>query len=146
MAIANVPRSLQPHTGEGGRVGTSMVSQGSRRHALRTAWRELGVSDIILNLAVFSVLPGKYLEEIATQMRMHSINALLIIGGFEAYLGLLELSAAREKHEEFCVPMVMVPATVSNNVPGSDFSIGADTALNTITDVSLCKHREAVAG
>ncbi|XP_011811388.1 PREDICTED: ATP-dependent 6-phosphofructokinase, platelet type isoform X2 [Colobus angolensis palliatus] len=80
------------------------------------------------------VLPGKYLEEIATQMRAHSINALLIIGGFEAYLGLLELSAAREKHEEFCVPMVMVPATVSNNVPGSDFSIGADTALNTITD------------
>ncbi|KAL4823002.1 hypothetical protein H8958_016467 [Nasalis larvatus] len=80
------------------------------------------------------VLPGKYLEEIARQMHAHSINALLIIGGFEAYLGLLELSAAREKHEEFCVPMVMVPATVSNNVPGSDFSIGADTALNTITD------------
>uniref|UniRef100_A0AAA9TMI3 6-phosphofructokinase n=1 Tax=Bos taurus TaxID=9913 RepID=A0AAA9TMI3_BOVIN len=52
----------------------------------------------------------------------------------QAYLGLLELLAARQKHEEFCVPMVMVPATVSNNVPGSDFSIGADTALNTITD------------
>ncbi|XP_054447559.1 ATP-dependent 6-phosphofructokinase, platelet type isoform X2 [Pteronotus mesoamericanus] len=79
-------------------------------------------------------LPGKYLEEIAEQMRTHSINALLIIGGFEAYLGLLELSTARGKHKEFCVPMVMVPATVSNNVPGSDFSIGADTALNTITD------------
>uniref|UniRef100_A0A2K6PT81 6-phosphofructokinase type C n=1 Tax=Rhinopithecus roxellana TaxID=61622 RepID=A0A2K6PT81_RHIRO len=94
----------------------------------------LGVSDVNLHLAVCSVLPGKYLEEIARQMRAHSINALLIIGGFEAYLGLLELSAAREKHEEFCVPMVMVPATVSNNVPGSDFSIGADTALNTITD------------
>lgn len=55
----------------------------------------------------------------------------------QAYLGLLELSAAREKYDEFCVPMAMVPATVSNNVPGSDFSIGADTALNTITDVSL---------
>ncbi|KAM8958464.1 ATP-dependent 6-phosphofructokinase, platelet type isoform 2-T2 [Lycaon pictus] len=79
-------------------------------------------------------LPGKFLQDIAQQMRTHSINALLIIGGFEAYLGLLELSAARDKYEEFCVPMVMVPATVSNNVPGSDFSIGADTALNTITD------------
>lgn len=79
-------------------------------------------------------LPGKYFEEIAAQMHTHSISALLIIGGFEAYLGLLELSAARGKHEELCVPMVMVPATVSNNVPGSDFSIGADTALNTITD------------
>nr|XP_031300673.1 ATP-dependent 6-phosphofructokinase, platelet type isoform X1 [Camelus dromedarius] len=79
-------------------------------------------------------LPGKFLQDIAAQMRAHGINALLVIGGFEAYLGLLELSAARERHEEFCVPMVMVPATVSNNVPGSDFSIGADTALNTITD------------
>ncbi|XP_059039673.1 ATP-dependent 6-phosphofructokinase, platelet type isoform X1 [Mustela lutreola] len=79
-------------------------------------------------------LPGKSLEDIAVQMRTHSINALLIIGGFEAYLGLLELSAARDRYEELCVPMVMVPATVSNNVPGSDFSIGADTALNTITD------------
>ncbi|XP_004409402.1 ATP-dependent 6-phosphofructokinase, platelet type isoform X5 [Callorhinus ursinus] len=79
-------------------------------------------------------LPGKSLEDIAAQMRKHSINALLIVGGFEAYLGLLELSAARDKYEELCVPMVMVPATVSNNVPGSDFSIGADTALNTITD------------
>ncbi|XP_034257944.1 ATP-dependent 6-phosphofructokinase, platelet type isoform X1 [Pantherophis guttatus] len=79
-------------------------------------------------------LPGKYLEKIAEHMRAHSINALLVIGGFEAYLGLLELSSAREKYEAFCIPMVMVPATVSNNVPGSDFSIGADTALNTITD------------
>ncbi|KAM6088325.1 ATP-dependent 6-phosphofructokinase, platelet type isoform 1-T1 [Chlamydotis macqueenii] len=79
-------------------------------------------------------LPAKYLEKIADQMRTNNINALMVIGGFEAYLGLLELSAAREKYDEFCIPMVMVPATVSNNVPGSDFSIGADTALNTITD------------
>ncbi|XP_016354961.1 ATP-dependent 6-phosphofructokinase, platelet type-like [Sinocyclocheilus anshuiensis] len=51
-----------------------------------------------------------------------------------AYLGLMELQAARSKHAELCVPMVMVPATVSNNIPGSDLSIGADTALNAITD------------
>jgi len=44
---------------------------------------------------------------------------------------------AREKFEELCIPIVVVPATVSNNVPGSDFSIGADTALNTITMVKL---------
>ncbi|XP_030054774.1 ATP-dependent 6-phosphofructokinase, platelet type isoform X4 [Microcaecilia unicolor] len=79
-------------------------------------------------------LPAKYLKQIADQIRTHNISALLIIGGFEAYLGLLELSVAREKYQELCIPMVMVPATVSNNVPGSDFSIGADTALNTITD------------
>lgn len=51
-------------------------------------------------------------------------------------MGLLELSSARDRYNEFCVPVVMVPATVSNNVPGSDLSIGSDTALNAITDVS----------
>ncbi|XP_048121923.1 ATP-dependent 6-phosphofructokinase, platelet type isoform X7 [Alosa alosa] len=79
-------------------------------------------------------LPAKHVEKIAEQIRQHNINALLVIGGFEAYLGLLELLAARGKYDEFCVPMVMVPATVSNNIPGSEFSIGADTALNAITD------------
>ncbi|XP_055007081.1 ATP-dependent 6-phosphofructokinase, platelet type isoform X2 [Boleophthalmus pectinirostris] len=78
-------------------------------------------------------LPAKHVEKIAEQMRKHSISALLVIGGFEALLSLLELQSARGRYEEFCVPMVMVPATVSNNVPGSDLSIGADTALNAIT-------------
>uniref|UniRef100_A0A1A8F3Z8 ATP-dependent 6-phosphofructokinase n=2 Tax=Nothobranchius korthausae TaxID=1143690 RepID=A0A1A8F3Z8_9TELE len=79
-------------------------------------------------------LPGKHLDKIAEQMSIHNINALLVIGGFEAYMGLLELSSARDKYSEFCVPMVMIPATVSNNIPGSDLSIGSDTALNAITD------------
>ncbi|XP_071379311.1 ATP-dependent 6-phosphofructokinase, platelet type-like isoform X1 [Centroberyx affinis] len=83
-------------------------------------------------------LPAKHLDKIAEQMRIHNITALLVIGGFEAYLGILELSAARDKYSEFCVPMVMVPATVSNNIPGSDLSIGADTALNAITDALEC--------
>ncbi|XP_034415549.1 ATP-dependent 6-phosphofructokinase, platelet type isoform X2 [Cyclopterus lumpus] len=78
-------------------------------------------------------LPAKHVDKIAEQMREHNINALLIVGGFEAFLSLLELLTARGKYDEFCVPMVMVPATVSNNVPGSDLSIGADTALNAIT-------------
>ncbi|XP_036438308.1 ATP-dependent 6-phosphofructokinase, platelet type isoform X7 [Colossoma macropomum] len=79
-------------------------------------------------------LPAKHVDKIAEQMRKYNINALLVIGGFEAYLGIMELLAARGTYDELCVPMVMVPATVSNNVPGSDLSIGADTALNAITD------------
>eukprot|EP00064_Thunnus_orientalis_P005296 superscaffoldBa00000510_g5310 len=83
-------------------------------------------------------LPAKHVDKIAEQMRKHNINALLVIGGFEALLSLLELLTARGKYDEFCVPMVMVPATVSNNVPGSDLSIGADTALNAITTAYEC--------
>ncbi|XP_062847216.1 ATP-dependent 6-phosphofructokinase, platelet type isoform X2 [Trichomycterus rosablanca] len=78
-------------------------------------------------------LPAKHVDKIAEQIRKYNINALLVIGGFEAYLGIMELLDARETYDELCVPMVMVPATVSNNVPGSDLSIGADTALNAIT-------------
>lgn len=68
-----------------------------------------------------------------------SFSSLHCACASQAYLGLMEMTVARGNYEEFCIPMVMVPATVSNNVPGSDFSIGADTALNTITDVSLIR-------
>ena len=48
---------------------------------------------------------------------------------------LLQLYEARSSYEEFCIPMCMLPATISNNVPGTDLSIGADTALNSIVEV-----------
>ncbi|XP_030054764.1 ATP-dependent 6-phosphofructokinase, platelet type isoform X3 [Microcaecilia unicolor] len=79
-------------------------------------------------------LPAKYLKQIADQIRTHNISALLIIGGFEAYESLLQLAEARAGHEAFCIPMCILPATISNNVPGTDFSIGADTALNAIME------------
>uniref|UniRef100_A0A8C6PSC9 ATP-dependent 6-phosphofructokinase n=1 Tax=Nothobranchius furzeri TaxID=105023 RepID=A0A8C6PSC9_NOTFU len=79
-------------------------------------------------------LPAKHVEKIAEQMRKHNINALLVIGGFEALECLLQLYEARATFEEFCIPMCMLPATISNNVPGTDLSIGADTALNAIVE------------
>ena len=33
--------------------------------------------------------------------------------------------------------MVIIPATISNNVPGTDLSLGADTALNVIVEVQI---------
>uniref|UniRef100_A0A8K9VBK1 6-phosphofructokinase n=1 Tax=Oncorhynchus mykiss TaxID=8022 RepID=A0A8K9VBK1_ONCMY len=69
----------------------------------------------------------------------------LLLSPHQAFMGGLELVTAREKYEELCIPMVVIPATVSNNVPGSDFSIGADTALNTIT--STCDRiKQSAAG
>ncbi|XP_042366649.1 ATP-dependent 6-phosphofructokinase, platelet type isoform X3 [Plectropomus leopardus] len=79
-------------------------------------------------------LPAKHIDKIADSMRKHNINALLIVGGFEAFESLLQLYEARATYEEFCIPMCMLPATISNNVPGTDLSIGADTALNAIVE------------
>lgn len=47
------------------------------------------------------------------------------------------MADAREQYDAFCIPMVVIPCTISNNVPGTDFSLGADTALNEIADVCL---------
>ncbi|XP_059383968.1 phosphofructokinase, muscle a [Carassius carassius] len=97
------------------------------------------------DLGTKRVLPGKYMEEISLNIAKYNIHALVIIGGFEAFSGALEMVQGREKYEELCIPMVIIPATVSNNVPGSDFSIGADTALNTIT--STCDRiKQSAAG
>ncbi|XP_062847218.1 ATP-dependent 6-phosphofructokinase, platelet type isoform X4 [Trichomycterus rosablanca] len=79
-------------------------------------------------------LPAKHVDKIAEQIRKYNINALLVIGGFEALECLLQLYEARTNFEEFCIPMCMLPATISNNVPGTDLSIGADTALNAIVE------------
>uniref|UniRef100_A0A8C8M9Y2 ATP-dependent 6-phosphofructokinase n=1 Tax=Oncorhynchus tshawytscha TaxID=74940 RepID=A0A8C8M9Y2_ONCTS len=97
------------------------------------------------NLGTKRHLPGKNIEQISLNITKFNIHSLIIIGGFEAYLGGLELVTAREMYEELCIPMVVIPATVSNNVPGSDFSIGADTALNTIT-MTCDRIKQSAAG
>ncbi|XP_069954698.1 ATP-dependent 6-phosphofructokinase isoform X6 [Cherax quadricarinatus] len=80
-------------------------------------------------------LPDKHFDQVAARLREYKMHALLIVGGFEAYHALLQLYEARGKYPEFCIPMVVIPSTISNNVPGSDFSLGCDTALNEITEI-----------
>ena len=80
-------------------------------------------------------LPEENYEACAEQMRKFNIQGLVVIGGFEAFQAVLQLAENREKFKEFRIPMVVLPATISNNVPGTDFSIGADTALNEITEI-----------
>uniref|UniRef100_UPI003AAC89F0 phosphofructokinase, muscle b isoform X7 n=1 Tax=Centroberyx gerrardi TaxID=166262 RepID=UPI003AAC89F0 len=90
-------------------------------------------------------LPCDVMEQISLSITKFNIHALVIIGGFEAFVGGLEMVQAREKYEELCIPLVVIPATVSNNIPGSDFSIGADTALNTIT-MTCDRIKQSAAG
>ncbi|XP_018059520.1 PREDICTED: ATP-dependent 6-phosphofructokinase isoform X3 [Atta colombica] len=75
------------------------------------------------------------LPQIAQRLKEFGIQALLIIGGFEGYQTSLTFFKARDKYEEFKIPIAMIPATISNNVPGTEFSLGCDTALNEITEI-----------
>uniref|UniRef100_A0A8D8UX71 ATP-dependent 6-phosphofructokinase n=1 Tax=Cacopsylla melanoneura TaxID=428564 RepID=A0A8D8UX71_9HEMI len=80
-------------------------------------------------------LPEKKLPQIAAKLKELKIQALLIIGGFEAYQAGIQLVEARPQYKEFCIPLVVIPSTISNNVPGTEFSLGCDTALNEITEI-----------
>lgn len=69
---------------------------------------------------------------IASLFQKYDIQGLLMVGGFEAFHALSELRKARDQYPAFCIPMTVLPATVSNNVPGSEYSIGSDTCLNEL--------------
>uniref|UniRef100_A0A673HGW7 ATP-dependent 6-phosphofructokinase, liver type-like n=1 Tax=Sinocyclocheilus rhinocerous TaxID=307959 RepID=A0A673HGW7_9TELE len=75
-------------------------------------------------------LPSTCMEKLVENLNKFSIQSLLVVGGFEAYEGILELVEARGRYDELCIPMCIIPATISNNVPGTDFSLGSDTAVN----------------
>ena len=57
--------------------------------------------------------------------------ALLLQG----YHSAIVLAEARNNHEEFCIPICVLPATISNDIPGSDLSIGSDTSMNVVVEV-----------
>lgn len=75
------------------------------------------------------------LPQIAQKLKEFGIQALLIIGGFEGFLTGISFYNARSEFPEFRIPIAMIPATISNNVPGTEFSLGCDTALNEITEI-----------
>lgn len=60
----------------------------------------------------------------------NEIDALIVIGGFNAYLAVNHMTAERTHFPALKIPTVLLPATIDNNLPGSELSIGADTAIN----------------
>lgn len=72
--------------------------------------------------------------EISKNLESRKIDALLIIGGLNGYKSANYLLQKRKEFPSFDIPIVCVPASINNNLPGTDFSVGADTALNTIIE------------
>uniref|UniRef100_T1IV69 6-phosphofructokinase n=1 Tax=Strigamia maritima TaxID=126957 RepID=T1IV69_STRMM len=86
-------------------------------------------------LSTKRTLPTKRFDKIAETLKKFKITGMVVIGGFEGYQSIQMLSEQRDMYKEFCIPMILLPSTISNNVPGTDFTLGADTALNEITEI-----------
>jgi len=85
------------------------------------------------------------LYAIARVIEDKHIEALLVIGGWSGYQSVHTLLNARPNFPAFNIPIICLPATINNNLPGSEFSIGADTALNSITEAVDKIKQSAVA-
>lgn len=93
-------------------------------------WASKGGSEIGTNRG----LPSEDFKTTAYCFEKYKIDSLFVVGGFEAFTAVSELRKARDQYDAFKIPMVCLPATVSNNVPGTEFSIGSDTCLNALID------------
>jgi len=94
------------------------------------SWASRGGSEIGTNRG----LPSEDFKTTAYCFERYKLDALFVVGGFEAFTAVSELRKARAEYDAFKIPMVVLPATVSNNVPGTEYSIGCDTCLNALID------------
>lgn len=92
------------------------------------AWVNEGGSELGTNRG----LPSDDLPKTAYTFELYKFDALFLIGGFEAFTAASEIRKARDEYPSFRIPLVVLPATVSNNVPGTEYSLGSDTCLNTL--------------
>lgn len=61
-------------------------------------------------------------------LQKHSIEGLVAIGGNGTFTG------AKVFYEEFGIPIIGCPGTIDNDLYGTDYTIGFDTAINTAVD------------
>lgn len=72
------------------------------------------------------------LERVAETIEKHNIRGLIAIGGLGTYLNVARWAERMADLKALAIPIVLVPATIDNNLPGTEFTIGGDTALNNI--------------
>jgi 6-phosphofructokinase 1 len=107
-----------------------------------TGWSSRGGADLGISRAVPK---GRDFYAIARQIEAHQIQGILMIGGWAGYEAMYQLFKERENFPVFNIPLICLPATINNNLPGSELSIGADTALNNIVDAVDKIKQSAVA-
>jgi 6-phosphofructokinase 1 len=90
-------------------------------------------------------LEGADFYAVARNLEEHKIDGLLMIGGWTGYHNVLAMHEQRHTFPIFDMPIVCLPASINNNLPGAELSVGADTALNSIVSAVDKIKQSAVA-
>ncbi|WP_062055605.1 6-phosphofructokinase [Aquimarina longa] len=67
-------------------------------------------------------------KKAADQLKEIGVDAMVLIGGDGTFKG------GKIFSEEFNIPVIGVPGTIDNDIAGTNYTIGYDTALNTVVD------------
>ncbi|MBE2294326.1 MAG: 6-phosphofructokinase [Phycisphaerales bacterium] len=94
-------------------------------------WTSMGGAELGTNRQIPTI---EQFYSVGRALETQRIDGLLIIGGWAAYKAIYELHRERDRYPAFKIPMICLPATIDNNLPGSEQSVGADTALNVIVE------------
>jgi 6-phosphofructokinase 1 len=74
----------------------------------------------------FKTVEGRKIA--AEKIRQFGIDALVLIGGDGTFRG------AQAFYDEYKIPSVGIPGTIDKDLAGTDFTIGYDTAINTVVE------------
>ncbi len=74
----------------------------------------------------FRTIEGR--KQAYENLKREAIDAVVVIGGDGTIMG------ARKFSEEYDIPFVGIPGTIDNDINGTDYTIGYDTALNTVVE------------
>jgi 6-phosphofructokinase 1 len=64
-------------------------------------------------------------EKAANNLKERGIEALVVIGGDGSFRGAFKIFTEHD------IKVIGIPGTIDNDIPGTDYTIGYDTALNT---------------
>jgi 6-phosphofructokinase 1 len=107
-----------------------------------SGWVAMGGSELGTNR---KVPDGGELYAIARCLEEHKVSGMLVIGGWAGYVGAHRLLSKRSDYPSFNIPVVCLPASINNNLPGAEICVGADTALNSIVEAVDKIKQSAVA-
>lgn len=105
-------------------------------------WASRGGAELGTNR---KVPEGSDFYALARQIEEHGIEGILMVGGWSGYVSAYSLLNERKHFPAFYIPIVCLPASINNNLPGSELSVGADTALNSIVNAVDKIKQSAVA-
>ncbi len=78
------------------------------------------------------ILTEQDIPSLAKVLKEHQITGMVLVGGMDAYENAAIIKRHQANHTSLSIPIVLIPASINNNLPATEFAIGADTALNNI--------------